>query len=366
MSFDALLWATNDAPIADVNEFAVLLMLAEKADADGCNAFPSRLTMAARTHIDPKTVLRTLQRLEKRRLIAKGNQAAVTYIRADRRPVVYDLMIPYSWFSNVERINKERQDRGRPALSPEDRPDLAAPPEKRRRSDLGKRRAQTPDKRGDYKSPRSEGVEPGHGVTLSPERGDYKSGTGGLVVTRTSPLNQPGETSSSPASPPTADGPVEQAKEGGGGGDAPQRQDGNPTAAAFVDGLPYRGPLPGPKARTHLVERTAAALAAGWLERDLLRQLTADTGNAKSMAAVFRYRLDPENLPAAPERTDPGALPGPRAVVNDTAGVRRECAGQDGMCGRPLPDAEGDLCHRCAQSTADEIEMTKDTTPVLA
>lgn len=27
MSFEAVLWATNDAPIANVNEFAVLTML---------------------------------------------------------------------------------------------------------------------------------------------------------------------------------------------------------------------------------------------------------------------------------------------------------------------------------------------------
>lgn len=45
VSFEAVLWATNDAPIANVNEFAVLMMLAEKADPDGCNAFPSRPTV---------------------------------------------------------------------------------------------------------------------------------------------------------------------------------------------------------------------------------------------------------------------------------------------------------------------------------
>lgn len=185
MSFEALLWATNDAPIADVNEFAVLAMLAEKADPDGCNAFPSRTTMALRTHIDPKTVLRTLQRLESRGLITKGDQEAAAYLRADRRPVVYDLMIPYSWFPRIDRINKERQDRGRPLLTPQVRPDIAAPPEKTRRSDLGRERPRKgANPRGDSEVPRDEV----HGVTVSPERGDSESGTGGLRVTRTSPL----------------------------------------------------------------------------------------------------------------------------------------------------------------------------------
>lgn len=185
MSFEALLWATNDAPIADVNEFAVLAMLAEEADSDGCNAFPSRTTMANRTHIDPKTVLRTLQRLESRGLISKGDQGAAAYLRADRRPVVYDLLIPYSWFPSIERINKERRDRGRPPLNPQDRPSIAAPPEKTRRSDLGKERPRKDtNPRGDSEVPRTEV----HGVTVSPERGDSESDTGGLRVTRTSPL----------------------------------------------------------------------------------------------------------------------------------------------------------------------------------
>jgi hypothetical protein len=186
VSFEALLWATNDAPIADVNEFAVLTMLAEKADPDGCNAFPSRTTMASRTHIDPKTVLRTLQRLESRGLISKGDQGAAAYLRADRRPVVYDLLIPFDWFPNIERINKERRDRGRPPLTPQERPGIAAPPEKTRRSDLGKERLRKDtNPRGDSEVPRDEV----HGVTVSPERGDSESGTGGLRVTRTSPLN---------------------------------------------------------------------------------------------------------------------------------------------------------------------------------
>ncbi|MFG2631061.1 hypothetical protein [Streptomyces sp. NPDC048473] len=191
MSFEAVLWATNDAPIANVNEFAVLTMLAEKADPDGCNSFPSRPTVAARTTVDPKTVLRALQAMEARGMIAQGDQRAAEYIRADRRPVVYDLLIPYSWFPNIDRINRERQERGRPPLTRSTRPDIAPAPEKKQRSDKGKPRAkkqpaeQRESSRGDFESPRD---SDGYGVTLSPARGDSQSGTGGLQVTQTSPV----------------------------------------------------------------------------------------------------------------------------------------------------------------------------------
>ncbi|MFC8277804.1 helix-turn-helix domain-containing protein [Streptomyces sp. NPDC057271] len=193
MSFEAVLWATSDAPIASVNEFAVLTMLAEKADPDGCNAFPSRPTIAARTKVDPKTVLRCFQALEARGLIAEGDQRAAEYIRADRRPVVYDLLIPYSWFPNIDRINKERQERGRPPLTRSTRPDIAPAPAKKQRSDKGKPRAkkqaadQQESSRGDSKSPRD---EDGYGVTLSPPRGDSQSATGGLQVTQPCSVTQ--------------------------------------------------------------------------------------------------------------------------------------------------------------------------------
>lgn len=131
--------------------------------------------------------------------------------------------------------------------------------------------------------------------------------------------------SSVPRSGPSA---VEQ---GGGGGDAPQ-QEGQSPAAAFVDALPYRGQFPGPKQRAHLVEAARAALAAGWAESALLRQLTADTQNAKSMAAVYRYRLDPENLPS------PSLAP----LVPEQRPAARPCCPD---CQRPL--ATGSAAVQC-------------------
>lgn len=313
MSFEAVLWATSDAPISDVNEFAVLVMLAEKADSDGCNTFPSRATIAARTKIDPRTILRCLQRLEERRLIGRGDQRAAEYIRADRRPTVYDLLIPYTWFPNIERTNKERQERGRAPLTAKSRPDIAPAPMKRKRSDAGKKRKP----RGDLQSPRTKSAAPTHGVTTSPERGDYKSGTGCLEDTRTSPLNQPLTLSRVPSVTPGTSAPVEDVTEER----ETSRTGSNDTAqvpeqrvheqelavVSFVAALPGRL---GSKSVQQLAPTVAAALAAGWTETtlraELSRRVVVDRiQHAAAIPSLYQRAL--EDLPAPPAPTSAAA-----------------------------------------------------------
>lgn len=184
MSLSPISWALKDAPVADSLERLVLVVLGEHAGgADGCTAFPSRDTIASLVLADPKTVQRVIQRLVKRKLIAPGDQSAAQYIRADRRPVVYDLMIPYSWFPNPERMNEERRERGLPPLTPRNRPDIAAAPDRARRKDAGVPRSKE-SARGDSESPRD-------GGTSSPARGDCESRTGGLQDPRTSSFDPP-------------------------------------------------------------------------------------------------------------------------------------------------------------------------------
>lgn len=144
-----------------------------------------------------------------------------------------------------------------------------------------------------------------------------------------------GSTSSSPAREDSfGPGPVEE-EEGGGGGDASQqKEEPDSAAAAFVDRLPYRGRIPGPRQRAHLIERVSDALAAGWPEWQLRVQLTEETDSAKSLAAVYRHRLAPENLPAAPP------LPKPRA-------------GEDG----PMSEASGSLYVKCQGSACGHRKM---------
>lgn len=281
MSLDPILWALKDAPVADSLERLVLVALAERAArADGCTAFPSRDTLAGTVLADPKTVQRVLKRLEQRGLIAKGDQSAARYLRADRRPVVWDLLIPYSWFPNAERMNAERAQVGLAPLTPEDRPDIAAPPERTRRSDAGKTRPKQPTERGDSESPRD-------GGTASPARGDSESRTGGLEDPRTSPMTLPVEPPHLPAAPMVLE-PAAAVVPAQGVGEEISLED---RAAAFVDGLPYRGVLPNRSTRERLTRRVADAFTAGWTDRALHRQLTENTGNAQSLAGLYLHRL---------------------------------------------------------------------------
>lgn len=154
-------------------------------------------------------------------------------------------------------------------------------------------------------------------------------------------VKEPGERTSSPT-PHEELSAAEGAPPGGGGGDAPPEEEEQHRAEVFVDCLPYRGRIPGPKQRDHLIAATVRAFAAGWTDDALRRQLTADTETAKSMAAVYRYRLEPENLPAAPMASP---LPEQRSAQ------MRPCCPE---CQRPLATgSEVRLCRDCRDEVAD-------------
>lgn len=163
---------------------------------------------------------------------------------------------------------------------------------------------------------------------------------------KTIPQNTNEKNTTSPSRPPMHLVPSVAEEKGGGGGDAPQQQEQDTAAAAFVDRLPYRGRIPGPRQRAHLIDRVSAALAAGWSEWALRTQLTDETESAKSLAAVYRHRLDPDNLPAAPP------LPKPRtSTEEDTVGglgMYVRCKGAP--CGhrKMLPTPDG-LCADCRE-----------------
>jgi hypothetical protein len=189
----------KSAPVVDAEERAILSALAESAWSDGTDAFPSKKTIAEIAVIDPKTVQRRLRTLASRGLIGEGNQDAAAYIPEYFRPKVYDLMIPYSWFPDIDQVNAERKAKGKRPLTPEDRPDLAPAPPKKHRADKGKPRPkQAPGDSqggGDYKSPRMErDKEDVEGGTTSPGGGDYKSQRGGLQDPQPSPTNPPRDT----------------------------------------------------------------------------------------------------------------------------------------------------------------------------
>lgn len=230
MSLDPILWAMKDAPVADVEEWAVLVCMAEHAHEDGSSSMPSVPTMARRTKLSERCVRTRLVALEERRLIGRGDQSVADVYPADRRPVVWDLLIPLYWFPNLSRVIESRASRGLGPLTEADRPPIVDPPVKRRRRDFGVPKkprdgggddggngfdvTTSPVVNGDgvtdspvddvTTSPvvEHDDVTTSHaedllddvdGVTTSPERGDYKSRTGCTAVTQTSPTNLPKE-----------------------------------------------------------------------------------------------------------------------------------------------------------------------------
>ena len=131
MSFEPILWAMKDAPTADVEEWAVLCVMAESGDEDGCNAYQSTATIARRARLSERTVQRRIDAMEERGLVVRGDQEyplLLTIPEAKRR-TNYDLMIPYSWWgAKWERMNEWRADRRRPPTA------AAGPPRPPRRA----------------------------------------------------------------------------------------------------------------------------------------------------------------------------------------------------------------------------------------
>lgn len=172
--------------------------------------------------------------------------------------------------------------------------------------------------------------QPGPGGPAVGEAGVNPYGVKGLGgSTSSSPVREEGEVLS------------DEGREGGGGGDAPQQEEQYAAAASFVDRLPYRGRMPGPRQRDHLIQRVSAALAAGWTEWALRVQLTEETDSAKSLAAVYRHRLEPDQLPPPPP------LPKPRTGDDGPVQVQRAKCPE---CHRPLRNsAEDALCSDCRE-----------------
>ncbi|UAK38351.1 winged helix-turn-helix domain-containing protein [Gordonia bronchialis] len=93
MSLRSMLWAMEEAPVADPTSAMVVMALAERANPDGTAAYPTQREIAARARVSLATVKRRLLALEREGVIRRGNQALVDHIPQAVRPVVWDLVI---------------------------------------------------------------------------------------------------------------------------------------------------------------------------------------------------------------------------------------------------------------------------------
>ncbi|MEV7560908.1 hypothetical protein [Streptomyces sp. NPDC089795] len=202
MSLYPVLWAIDHAPVNDAEERAVLVALVVKGDFDGMNCFRSYPTLAAAARVDPKTAGRRCRAMESRGLLrrqTKHQSRTWLSIPKEQRPVIWEVMIPAEWWSaaQLESINEQRAGLGRPALTPENRPPLAAAPPRRTRSDKGVKRPRKTPSASDLgtDSPRVEADIPTEGVgTTSPHPRDCKSLPPGLQVPQ--PSESPSESPS--------------------------------------------------------------------------------------------------------------------------------------------------------------------------
>jgi hypothetical protein len=86
-------WVLEDAPDLPPHCFGVLMALASKAREDGTAAYPGQEWLAERARKSDRSVRNDLAALEKAGLIRRGDQAVVSHLPADERPVVWDLAV---------------------------------------------------------------------------------------------------------------------------------------------------------------------------------------------------------------------------------------------------------------------------------
>lgn len=93
MSLKVITWVLYEAPVTQQSHLLVLLALADRAHDDGTAAYPSREWIGERARCSVRSVASHLRALEESGLIRKGDQELVGHFRADRRPVVYDVVM---------------------------------------------------------------------------------------------------------------------------------------------------------------------------------------------------------------------------------------------------------------------------------
>jgi hypothetical protein len=93
MSVEAISWALNDAPDIPPQCMAVLIGLANHAHANGRAAYPSQERLAHYARKSVRSVQRDLDVLLGLGVIRRGDQRHTAFLPADRRPVVYDLVL---------------------------------------------------------------------------------------------------------------------------------------------------------------------------------------------------------------------------------------------------------------------------------
>lgn len=113
MSVAAVDWALRRAPVgSDASARLVLVYLADRADDEGRDAYPSIATLVEQSHLSRSTIKRILKRLEDHGLISRGDQQKVAHYRVDRRPVVWNLRLDVTVDNSADERGFKMNPRG--------------------------------------------------------------------------------------------------------------------------------------------------------------------------------------------------------------------------------------------------------------
>jgi hypothetical protein len=306
MSLDPMVWVIKDAPLRDVYELAVMIVLAEEATEDGRNALPSVSTLAERARCDRRQVQGILRELTARGVIGLGDQSKALYIRADRRPTVYDLLIPASNFSDtaLARVNRRRALDGLPPITAANRPDIAPAPARPRRADAGKPRRRPHGVNGSHPvQGGTTGIQAQHGVNNSGLDGHLTSQVSGQVPRSRGEQHSPDpltqRTNPPPPYPPhTAEAvasspPSEEVEDY-------VEIDQVLLLAQEMGGAPVPRRVRAVRDRTTLRRLVRCALNLGWRTDELTEAIGGDLTSVRTVAGTLIHRLQPENLGAPP------------------------------------------------------------------
>lgn len=92
MSLEAFIWVSRlPLDVVPPTAFRVLLLLANHAHSDGRNVWRKKSEIAKELGCSLRTVERAFRDLRIRGLIQHGDQRLTEHLRADRKPVVFDL-----------------------------------------------------------------------------------------------------------------------------------------------------------------------------------------------------------------------------------------------------------------------------------
>jgi len=282
------------------SELLLLLAIADAADDQGRNAFPSISTLSGKTRMSRRTVQRLVVKLESDghlRLSRAGGRRANTY------EVV--------WGEGTGGLAKSLP--------------VPSEPTPHEVIHTGANLAPRQDDTGDNLSPQGRQSGAGSGVNLTPQ-GCHSHVTAG-VSQLCHPIHPLPVLDPPPPAPPTPTN--------GGGGESTTESDDEADRVLEQLGAEWRL---GTRSAERLRPALRSALASGWTAEGLAAQLGKDAAGVRSPYAVLTARLS--DLPAAPPRSQRLAWCG---ECHEPTRMRETDAGQPYRCPacHPALDREG-------------------------